>query len=709
MNVNVFPTCLARRLWSNVETWAFIHTHLYGDETMATRVRSQEVTVVASKSEKTKKSLGKCRQIRLLASVFAFSAQAGLAADLTVLSLDDLLGLPIVGAAKYAQKQSEVAAAVSVITRQEIQLFGWRSLAEALGSLPGVYTTYDRQYTFLGARGLGLPGDWTSRVLVTINGMRINDPVYDGGAVGLEFPLDMDLIERIEFIPGPGGAVYGQNAMFGVVNVITRRGSDLDGSELTLAYQHPQATRSGRISYGKKLDNDADLLVSLSGLNSRGEDRWFEFGSTGLTGVATGMDQAQDKKLYARLASGVWALELVHGDARKDDPTAAYFSDPLVPGQFNRDRFTLAQAQYQDSFAANTLHVDGRVFLGAYRYSSSFSYAGAPVLSTATGDWRGTEWRLLSTALPGHKLMLGFEAQSNLRTDQAVFDPANPANDIHIPGSGNRLGVFAQDEWRASDVFTATLGLRLDRNHATGTQVSPRAALIWQVTPATVLKALAGRAHRAPNTYEKNYADGVSQTNNAQLSGESADTLEWVLDHRLARDLTMRASVYRWTMDDLITLGEDPVSGLTQYQSGLPIEARGLELSADKTWDSGARLRGSLAWQNIAHADGTALLNSPKLLAKLNYSRSLGLAGLRLGYEMHYSSERLSLDGSRQGGYSLSNLNLGTQALGKGLEVSMGIYNLFDKSYTHPASDTNWQNALAQDGRSVRLKLDYSF
>lgn len=135
--------------------------------------------------------------------------------DLTALSLEQLLGVSIVGASKYPQRQSEVAAAVSVITRQEIKTFGWRTLGEALASLPGVYTTYDRQYSYLGTRGLGLPGDLTARVLVTINGNRVNDPVYDGGPIGRDFPLDMDLVERIEFIPGPGGAVYGQNAMLG--------------------------------------------------------------------------------------------------------------------------------------------------------------------------------------------------------------------------------------------------------------------------------------------------------------------------------------------------------------------------------------------------------------------------------------------------------------------------------------------------------------
>src|SRR6185295_17341458 len=158
-----------------------------------------------------------------LALASALPARANPSEDLTALSLEQLLEVTIVGASKYEQTQVEVAAAVSVITRHEIQAFGWRTLGEALASLPGVYTTYDRQYTYLGMRGFGLPGDLNTRVLVTIDGNRVNDSTFDSGPTGREFPLDVDLIERIEFIPGPGGAVYGQNAMFGVVNVITRR------------------------------------------------------------------------------------------------------------------------------------------------------------------------------------------------------------------------------------------------------------------------------------------------------------------------------------------------------------------------------------------------------------------------------------------------------------------------------------------------------
>ncbi len=641
-----------------------------------------------------------------LAAAFSLGAQA--ATDLTSLSLEQLLEVTVVGASKYEQKQSEVAAAVSVITRGEIKAFGWRTLDEALTSLPGVHFTYDRQYSYLGTRGFGLPGDYNTRLLVTINGNRVNDPAFDAGPGGRQLPLDVDLIERIEFIPGPGGAVYGQNAMFGVVNVITRSGSDVDGIELAAAYQRPQALREGRASWGRRLDNGLDLLFSVSGMRSRGEDRFLDFGTANVSGVAAGLDSERDKEFFARIARGPWSFDFVHGDRRKNDPTGSFVSDPLVPDQFQADRYELAQLQYQDSFAADTLHLSARLFVGAEYYRSILSY-GTPISFPATSRWRGAELRLLSTAVAGHKLMLGLEAQDIPHQDQFILDLANPANNVAIPGSGYRVGLYAQDEWRIGETLSATLGLRADRNDATGSKLSPRAALIWQAAPATTLKALFGRAHRTPNVGERDYSDGVAQVANPALRGESIDTFEFVADQRVGLDLTLRGSFYQWTMRGLITLGVDPVSGLSQYQSGATVKARGLELSADKTWSSGTRLRGSVSLQDVAYAGGGGLLNSPKLLGKLNLSAPLPWAGLRAGYEWRYDSQRLTLDGSKLGGFAVSNLHLSSEALAKGLELSLGVQNLFDRRYAHPGADINWQNALEQDGRSVRVAATYRF
>jgi iron complex outermembrane receptor protein len=637
----------------------------------------------------------------LLSLVAVPPAHAG--TDLTTLSLEQLMGLTVVGASKYEQKQSEVAASVSVITREEIRAFGWRTIGEALASLPGIHTTYDRQYSFVGARGFGLPGDYNTRVLLTINGNRSNDVTYDQAPMGRDFPLDMDLVERIEFIPGPGGAVYGQNAMFGVVNVITRSGASVDGVEIAAAWQRPQRLGEGRASWGRKLDNGMDALVSVSGLRSRGEDRFFEFGSTGLSGVAVDQDGDHDQEFIASLARGPWSFEFVDGKHRKDNATGTYRSDPLVPGQYQGDRYTLAQWQYQTGFLDDKLQLQARLFAGRERYDSVLIY-GSPSILGAVSDWRGGELRALSTVWTGHKLMFGFEYQNHPRVRQAVTHPDDPASDFVVVGSGQRSGVYVQDEWRMADTLTATLGLRIDRNNVTGTQNSPRVALIWQATPATTLKTLLGRAHRAPNAYERDYADGASSTSNPGLQGESIDTVEVVADHRLNSSSQLRASAYQWTMRDLITLGTDTVSGLAQYQSGDTVRAKGLEFSADKTWDGGSRLRGSLALQDVHYANGAVLLNSPKRLAKFNFSTPLAAAGARLGYELRYDSKRLSGNGSELGGYTLSHLKLSSDRLAKAWELSLGINNLFDKHYAQPNSGSGWQNALEQDGRSVRIE-----
>jgi len=636
--------------------------------------------------------------------------------DVTQMSLEQLLDVTIIGASKYEQRQDAVAAAVSVITRDEIKAFGWRTVSEILASLPGIYTTYDRQYTYLGTRGFGLPGDFNTRILLAVNGNRVNEVVYDSASFDRVLPVDIDLIERIEFIPGPGGAVYGQNALFGVVNVVTRSGAGVDGTELAGSYQIPQSSRQGRATWGKTLDNGLDVLVSATAYKSDGEDLFFEFpGATEAphfyaneSGVAYGMDGEEDKELFASLARGPWSFDLSYGDRRKDDPTATYLSEPLVSGQYQRDRYLVTQLQYQDSYADETLHLLARLFLGRHRYTGQFSY-GTPYSYKGFSDWQGVEVRLLSTTWAGHKLMIGMEYQDNSRRDQSNEDQIDPANNLLIAGSGWRLGVYAQDELALSETLTATLGLRFDSNDVTDNEWSPRAALIWKASPNTTVKGLYGRAHRAPNAYEADFEDAVSQVANPSLEGESIDTLELVIDQRVRRNLNVRASLYHWNMRGLVTLGTDPLSGLSQYQSGEDIEANGVELSADTTWDWGGRLRGSLSYQDVAYASGAGLDNSPRFLGKLNLSGPLAATGLRFGYELQYTSERQAIDGSDLDGYWLSNLQLSSYTWVRGLEVSLGLYNLFDTRYEHPGADINWQNALEQDGRSARLKLSYRF
>lgn len=636
------------------------------------------------------------------------------AKNLEQMSLEELMNISIVGASKYEQKQQQVAAAVSVITRADIRTYGWRTLNQALASLPGIHTTYDYQYEYLGTRGFGLPGDFNSRVLITINGNRINDATYDQGPTGRDFPLDIDLIERIEFFPGPGSAVYGQNAMMGVVNIVTRTGASVNGAELSTSYQTAETMPQERATFGKKFSNGTDALLSFSGLQSRGTDRFFDYGDSGISGAARRLDGENVKQLFAQATHGPLAFDFIYGDRRKDDPTGMFFSDPLVAGQFQRDRRLNTQIQYNDNFANDTLNVLGRFFLGQYRYDNPLIYGGEKTLSTGPNDWHGAELRLLSTALSNHKLMAGVEYQNNTSIKQSFQNFDHPEDNIAIKSSVVRVGVYAQDEWRITDTLSATVGLRYDYSAwigSLGNRLSPRGALIWQATPKTTFKALYGRAHRSPNAYERDYTDGISQVANPGLRSEMVDTAELVADYLPLPNMNLRATVYAWDMHNIIALGIDPVSGLSQYQqTSQKVLARGTELSLDKTWDWGARLRSSFGIQNAEQQD-SHLPNSPYHLGKLNISIPIPLiTGLRAGYELQYYGKRKTLDGTHTDNYVLSNLNLVTNVPQiKGLEASLSVFNLFNENYRHPAADTNWQNFFWQPGRTVRLRMDYRF
>nr|PZN64550.1 MAG: TonB-dependent receptor [Pseudomonadota bacterium] len=636
-------------------------------------------------------------------------AQAQGVPDLTELSLEQLLDLKIVGASKYAQSQGEVAAAASVITRQDIRAFGWRTLDEALASLPGIHITESHQISALGARGFGLPGDFNTRVLVMINGHRVNEPIYDSGVGGQGFPLDLDLVERIEFIPGPGGAVYGQNAMFGVVNVITRTAADLDGTEIAVAYQDPQAAREARLSWGRMFDNGLAVMVSFSGMNADGEDLFLDYGDAGISGIAAGMDGEKTRRVHLQVDHGDWSIEHSQGTWFKEDPNGTFFSDPLSPGQYIDSKLALTQLQYENRFAGEQLTVSARLYRSMLRFRSVLHFSGVEFAADTQSRLYGGELRLVYGGIDRHKLMLGIEGQESPRSEQVIPVSGDPADNLLVSSPGHRLGAYGQDEWRLTDRLTGTMGLRIDHNDMTGTHASPRTGLIWQATPTTSIRLLYGSAQRAPNAYERYYDDGATLVGNPDLRGERIDTFELVADQRLGRSTQLRASLYQWNMKRLIVLGLHPDSGLPQYQSGEEIRARGTELSMDRTWRSGVRLRGSLSLQDVSWRGGGNLVNSPRVLGKANLSGLLPWGGIRASYELRYDSRRLTHEGTWLGGYTLSNFSLGRTVRHEGLEASLGIYNLFDKHYATPAANSNWQNAFEQDGRAVRFKLGYRF
>src|SRR6185436_14405745 len=172
-----------------------------------------------------------------LVVTLALAGSASAQVRLPELSLEQLMRLDagqVFGASARLQPSIEAPASVSFITAEEIKRYGYRTLADILSAVRGMYIVDDRNYSVISTRGFALPGDYNSRVLLLVNGHRVNDNVFGQAEIGAEFGLDPAMFERVEIIRGPGSALYGDSAFFVVVNVMTRTGGSLGGGSIAV-------------------------------------------------------------------------------------------------------------------------------------------------------------------------------------------------------------------------------------------------------------------------------------------------------------------------------------------------------------------------------------------------------------------------------------------------------------------------------------------
>src|SRR6476619_2204324 len=177
------------------------------------------------------------RLVALLLFVVAAPSTSSAQSPLSGLCLEDLMKLDagqVFGASERLQPVTEAPAAVSFITAEEIARYGYRTLADILRGVRGMYVTDDRNFSYIGTRGFGKLGDYNSRILLLVNGHRVNDNIFGQAEIGAEFGLDPAMIERVEIIRGTASSLYGDSAFFAVVNVITRSGAALAGTSVTL-------------------------------------------------------------------------------------------------------------------------------------------------------------------------------------------------------------------------------------------------------------------------------------------------------------------------------------------------------------------------------------------------------------------------------------------------------------------------------------------
>ncbi|WP_229507156.1 TonB-dependent receptor plug domain-containing protein [Pseudoduganella rivuli] len=629
--------------------------------------------------------------------------------ELAVLPLEQLLELQVVTSpSRFAQAIADAPSAVVVLTAQDIRDHGWRTLGDALASLPGLYVTNDRNYSYLGARGFLRPGDYDSRFLLLIDGMRTNDAVYDQAMVGTDGLLDMDLVQRIEYVPGPGSAVYGANALFGVINVITRTGSSKTGTQVAVAGAGFGEKRV-RVTHGWHGQNGADAVLSASAYTRRGQDLYFpEYDTPDQNhGVARGLDYDRSHSLYAKGTYGGWTVSAAYVARTKGIPTGSFGAVFDTPN-YTRDTQSFVRAGYAGELAPD-LGAMVHAFWGRADYFGIGSYPDDAGLPRASGDgdhaaWYGAGAQLTWSGLPSQKIVAGLDVQRNRRRDQFNYDfPYSVQLDDHRADA--RAGLFIEDEVQLAPGWILNAGLRYDWDDTTGANTNPRVALIWHANASDTAKLIYGTAYRAPNAYELYYAfpgEG-GQLANPALHAEHISTRELILEHRYGDPGFARLALFRYSTRDLIaqqTLDD----GMLQFLNTDHATANGAELSIERQVGNGLRLRASHSWQRVRDSGGAALVNSPQRLFKLNAAMPLLGYRARLAGEIQCMSARRT-ENAMTGGYCVTNATLGSIRLAQHTDLSFSVYNLFDARYADPAGPAFRQEALMRQSRTLALKL----
>ncbi len=647
-------------------------------------------------------------------------------AHLADLSLEQLMEVSVetvVSASKYEQKITRAPASVTIVTAAEIAAYGHRTLAEVLRSVRGLYVADDSNYSYLGARGFLRPGDYNSRVLVLVDGHRMNENIYDSAYFGRDNAIAPEAIDRVEVIRGPSSSIYGSSAFLGVVNLVTKRGAQLDGAEISTEAGSFGRHRS-RLSYGGRLASGAELALSASYYHSNGEPRKYypEFDQR------ISPDPRATNDGYAENADAETALGFSGNFTYRDLTISASFSSRMktVPtasfgAEFNDARNRTDDTRGYLDLALNRevrpdLRLLTRVFYDAYAYHGDYVYdrLGSGLLSDrilnkdrAFGDWVGTECQLTAKLLQRHTLVAGAEFRENLRQEQSsYYDTIPRLYNTDDARNSRTLALYAQGEFALGPQVLLNTGVRFDHYFGSfGSTVNPRVGLIYNPQERTTLKFLYGRAFRSPNVYERFYFPNPF----TQLVPEKIHTFEIAAEHYFTRHHRVGLSVYRYYVSDLLTQTISP-DGNIYFENLDRAEATGVELELEGKYSSGLRVRTSYALQRTKDVTaGTELTGSPRHLAKAGLIQSFARERYTAGLELQYHGTARTLAGATARAFTIGNLTLTARPLVKGVEVSASLYNLFDTAYGYPGGEDHTQNTLPQPGRTLRLKATYKF
>ena len=402
--------------------------------------------------------------------------------DLTEMSLEDLMNVRVTSVSKKEQKLAKTGASVYVITQEDIRRSGATSIPDLLRMVPGVNVAQiDANSWAISVRGFN--DRYADKVLVLIDGRSVFSP-DTSGVFWDQQDVPLEDIERIEVIRGPGGTVWGANAMNGVINIITKTAKATPGG-LISADAGSEDTVHGLVQYGGKIGQTGDYRVF---------GRYFNIGNSVLPN--------------GTLAADAWHMS--HGGFRSD-----WALSPRDSMTVQGDLFTTTEGETLTTLFSNALpqahtlndriEVGGGNVLG--RWNRTLSNGSELSVQTYYDQYDrsyiGSHDTIRTTALDfEHHLSLGSRQDivwgAGYRFIDDRFTRGYAANLLPLHPTDSLYSTFVQDEIRLTNSLWVTIGSKFEHNAYTGFEYEPSAQLVWTPTHRQTFWASAARAIRQP-------------------------------------------------------------------------------------------------------------------------------------------------------------------------------------------------------------------
>ncbi len=652
-----------------------------------------------------------------------------------------------------------VPAVATVITAEDIKAMGSADLNQVLETVPGLHVSQSQQgnqpiYSIRGIFTL-----FNAQVLVMVNGVPITHGFLGSrGNLWGGFPLEH--VARIEVIRGPGSALYGAEALSGVINIITKSAQEIAGTELGLR-SGSFASHDAWVQHGGKL-GAMDLAAYLRVGGSDGSEKTIaRDGQTLLDGLfgtqaslAPGPISSRYKALDARidLAWEQWQLRAGH-QGRYDVGVGAGLADTLDPeGEADLEDFNLdltwdapqltqnwgvkAQLSYLERVqTVNNLHLFPP---GAFGGNFPEGLIGRP------DHWeRQTRMDLTAqyTGLERHHVRVGtgyhyddlyqIEERKNFVfvTIPGVgsvpvplvtgITTATEANGLFFitPQARGSSYVYVQDEWDFAPDWHLTAGVRYDYYDDFGGTTNPRLALVWDTRYDLTSKLLFGRAFRAPSFVELYTINNPVALGNPNLRPETIDMLELAFIWQASPDLRVWLNLFQYQFDDLLiqAANADPATGNTAQNFGSQ-RGSGLELEASWKVDDQLRLAGNYAYQQATdETTDSDAGNAPQQQLYLRADWRF-MPDWHLGGQLNWVADRKRPANDTRPeleDYTTVDLTLRTDRWrAQGWEAAVSVRNLFDVDAFEPttgAAALNIPGDLPSPGRSAYLELRFQW